>query len=51
LGSGLVGDVVAQLGIWWFILGCGGSVQGDLMAQLARMRWLTVGYCHWETPD
>jgi hypothetical protein len=41
LGSGLVGDVVAQLGIRWFILGCGGSVLGYLMAQLAGMWWVS----------
>jgi hypothetical protein len=29
---GSVGDVVAQLGMWWLSRGCGGSV-GDVVAQ------------------
>jgi NADPH:quinone reductase-like Zn-dependent oxidoreductase len=33
--GGSVGDVVAQLGMWWLSWGCGGSV-GDVVAQLAK---------------
>jgi hypothetical protein len=41
----LSGDVVAQLGMWWFSWGCGGSV-GDVVAQLGcggsvGMWWLS----------
>jgi hypothetical protein len=35
----LLGDVVAQLGMWWLSGGCGGSV-GDVVAQLG-MWWLS----------